>query len=52
MDVGHQQRFWRDPADMPGMDVKMIERVKHMTGELVDNFRNGSSVRQRDGAVC
>ena len=35
MDVGHQQRFWRDPADMPGMDVKMIERVKYMTGELV-----------------
>ena len=35
MDVGHQQRFWRDPADMPGMDAKMIERVKYMTGELV-----------------
>ena len=35
MDVGHQQRFWRDPADMQGMDVKMIERVKYMTGELV-----------------
>jgi hypothetical protein len=35
MDVGHQQRFWRDPADMSGMDVKMIERVKYMTGELV-----------------
>jgi hypothetical protein len=34
MDVAHQQRFWRDPADMPGMDVKMIERVKYMTGEL------------------
>ena len=44
MDVGHRQRFWRDPADMPGMDVKMIERVRYMTGELVDNFRNGSSV--------
>ncbi len=35
MDVAHQQRFWRDPSDMPGMDVKMIERVKYMTGELV-----------------
>jgi len=34
MDVAHQPRFWRDPADMPGMDVKMIERVKYMTGEL------------------
>jgi hypothetical protein len=35
MDVAHQQRFWRDPSDMPGMDVKMIERVKYMTGEFV-----------------
>ena len=35
MDVAHQPRFWRDPSDMPGMDVKMIERVKYMTGELV-----------------
>ena len=35
MDVAHQQKFWRDPADMPGMDAKMIERVKYMTGELI-----------------
>jgi len=35
MDVAHQQRFWHDPADMPGMDVKMIERVKYMTGQFV-----------------
>jgi hypothetical protein len=35
MDVAHQQRFWRDPSDMPGMDVKMVERVKYMTGEFV-----------------
>ena len=35
IDVAHQPRFWRDPADMPGMDVKTIERVKYMTGELV-----------------
>lgn len=35
MDVAHQQRFWRDPSDMPGTDVKMIERVKYMTGEFV-----------------
>ena len=34
MDVAHQQRFWNDPADMAGMDVKLIERVKYMTGEL------------------
>lgn len=34
MDVAHQQKFWHDPADMPGMDVKMIERVKYMTGEF------------------
>jgi hypothetical protein len=35
MDVAHQQRFWRDPADTSGMDVKVIERVKYMTGELL-----------------
>lgn len=34
MDVAHQQRFWNDPADMPGKDAPMIERVKYMTGEL------------------
>jgi hypothetical protein len=35
MDVAHQQRFWHDPADMSGTDVKFIERVKYMTGEFV-----------------
>jgi hypothetical protein len=35
MDVAHQQRFWHDPADMPGKDAKLIERVKYMTGEFV-----------------
>ena len=35
MDVAHQQKFWHDPADMAGMDEKMIERVKYMTGEFV-----------------
>lgn len=35
MDVAHQQKFWNDPTDMPGMDAKMIERVKYMTGEFV-----------------
>jgi hypothetical protein len=35
MDVAHQQRFWRDPSDMPGTDANLIERVKYMTGELV-----------------
>ena len=34
MDVAHKQRFWNDPTDMPGMDVKVVERVKYMTGEL------------------
>jgi hypothetical protein len=34
MDVAHQQKFWHDPADMAGMDAKMIDRVKYMTGEL------------------
>ena len=34
MDVAHQQRFWNDPAGMAGMDAKLIERVKYMTGEL------------------
>lgn len=34
MDVAHQQKFWRDPADMAGMDVKLMERVKYMTAEF------------------
>jgi hypothetical protein len=34
MDVAHQQKFWNDPADMSGMDVRIIDRVKYMTGEL------------------
>jgi len=34
LDVAHKQRFWNDPADMPGMDAKVVERVKYMTGEL------------------
>src|SRR5262245_46369948 len=33
MDVGHQQKFWNDPADMPAMD-QQVARVKYMTGEL------------------
>jgi hypothetical protein len=35
MDVAHGQKFWHDPADMAGMDVKFIERVKYMTGEFM-----------------
>ena len=35
VDVAHQQRFWNDPADMAGMDARVIDRVKYMTGELV-----------------
>src|SRR5688572_19089393 len=35
MDVAHKQRFWNDPADMSGMDVRVTERVKYMTGEFV-----------------
>jgi len=34
MDVAHQPRFWRDPSDMPGMEPRVIERVKYMTGEF------------------
>ena len=34
VDVAHQQKFWHDPADMTGMDAKLIERVNYMTGEL------------------
>jgi hypothetical protein len=34
MDVAHQQRFWHDPAE-PGLDAKVVERVKYMTGEIV-----------------
>jgi hypothetical protein len=35
MDVAHQQKFWHDPADMPGMDANFVERVKYMTGEFM-----------------
>ena len=34
MDVGHQQKFWNDPADMAGSDARLVERVKYMTAEL------------------
>jgi hypothetical protein len=34
VDVAHKQRFWNDPAEMAGMDAKVIDRVKYMTGEL------------------
>ena len=34
VDVAHQQVFWGDPSDMPGVDAKKIERVRYMTGEL------------------
>lgn len=34
MDVAHQQKFWCDPSDTTGVDARMIERVKYMTGEL------------------
>jgi hypothetical protein len=34
IDVAHGQRFWKDPADMAGMDASYIERVKYMTGEI------------------
>jgi hypothetical protein len=34
MDVAHEQKFWRDPADTAGIDVKVIERVKYMTAEF------------------
>ena len=36
LDVAHQPRFWNDPADMPGKDPKQVERVKYMTGELLE----------------
>jgi len=35
MDVGHEQKFWHDPADMAGMDAQFVERVKYMTGEFI-----------------
>jgi hypothetical protein len=35
MDVAHEPRFWRDPADMSGADVNRIQRVKYMTGEMM-----------------
>ena len=39
VDVAHQQKFWHDPADMTGMDAKLIERVNYMTGELSEERR-------------
>ena len=36
LDVAHQPRFWNDPADMAGKDPKQVERVKYMTGELLE----------------
>ncbi|HZY78205.1 MAG TPA: hypothetical protein VFE50_01685 [Cyclobacteriaceae bacterium] len=34
IDVAHGQKFWRDPADMAGMDAGYIDRVKYMTNEI------------------
>ncbi len=41
VDIAHGQKFWNDPAAMKGQDLKVIERIKYMTGELV---KNASSV--------
>lgn len=34
VEVAHQPRFWGDPADMPRIDPKRVDRVTYMTGEL------------------
>ncbi|MEJ1239225.1 hypothetical protein WBG78_13905 [Chryseolinea sp. T2] len=40
VDVGHGQKFWHDPNDMPGQNPDLIERVKYMSGELTKNANN------------
>jgi hypothetical protein len=34
VEVAHQPRFWGDPADMPRIDPKRVDRVRYLTGEL------------------
>jgi hypothetical protein len=52
MDVAHQQKFWNDPADMAGADVKLIERVKYMTAELTKTAASvNASVSYLKGAI-
>lgn len=37
IDVNHGQKFYHDPANMPGADQEFITRVKYMTGEIQKN---------------
>jgi hypothetical protein len=37
IDVGHGQRFYRDPADTNGQDPDFMKRVKYLTGEVKKN---------------
>lgn len=37
VDISHGQKFYNDPADMPGKDSAFVERIKYMTGELTKN---------------
>jgi hypothetical protein len=34
IDIGHNQKFWNDPANMNGKDPNQIKRVKYMTSEI------------------
>ncbi len=37
IDVNHGQKFYHDPANMPGADQQFVNRVKYMTGEVQKN---------------
>ncbi len=37
IDVSHGQKFYNDPASMPGKDSAFVARIKYMTGELTKN---------------
>jgi hypothetical protein len=34
VDVVHGQKFYNDPADMPGKDPALVDRIKYMSEEL------------------
>jgi hypothetical protein len=34
IDIAHGQKFWNDPNNMPGMDSKLVERVRYMTDQI------------------
>jgi hypothetical protein len=43
IDIAHGQRFWHDPANMPGKDPQFVERVKYMTAEITTSAKAGDA---------